>query len=72
VVRYDRRSETFQRFETGGSIGQDFARVGDRLLLATDMGITVFHDNQVSQYIVDRTTDGRLRVAAAQESLRKP
>ena len=63
VVRFDRRSETFQEFRTV-DIGWEFAPIGDRMLLATDGGVSVFLGDQVKEYIVDRTTDGRLRVAA--------
>jgi len=40
-----------------------FASVGDRVLLATDFGIVVIRDTEVTGFFVDRTTDGRLRIA---------
>ena len=67
VVRFDRESETYQRFETGESIGHEFVPVGDRLVMASHDGITVFHNDRAKQYIVDRTTDGRLRVVPAEK-----
>jgi hypothetical protein len=63
VLRFDRRLETFERFDTT-DIGRAFVRVGNTLLLATDGGMSVIRDNQVKEYLIDRTTDGRLRVAA--------
>jgi hypothetical protein len=63
VVRFDRQSEAFREFRTAG-IGREFVPVGDQLLLATDAGISVFRDNFVKEYLVDRTTDGRLRIVA--------
>jgi len=65
LLRFDRQSETFQRVTTGQEIGQEFVRVDDRLLLATDIGITVIREDQAKKYIVDQTTDGRLRIVPA-------
>jgi len=66
LVRFDRRTEVFQPFEIGDGIGRGFASVGELLVLATDQGITVLNHNEVRRYIVDQTTDRRLRVAAVE------
>jgi hypothetical protein len=63
VVRYDQQSETFKHFTTGIDVGREFVTVGDRLLLATGGGIIVIRGDEVRGFIVDQTTDGRLRVA---------
>jgi hypothetical protein len=62
-LRFDRQLETFQPFPRPAGVGREFVSVGDRLLLATEDGISVFHDNSLEEYFVDRTTDGRLRIA---------
>jgi hypothetical protein len=65
VVRYDRRANTVTRFDLGGSIGQRFTTFSDRVVLAVEDGIFIFRGNDVKGYIVDQTTDGRLRIAEA-------
>lgn len=62
IVRFDRRSATFERVTNGGGVGRQFIRVGDSLLLVTDTGVSVVRDGRATHFIVDRTTDGRLRV----------
>ena len=36
--------------------------MGDRMLLATERGVAVLEGSTPRRYIVDETTDGRLRV----------
>jgi hypothetical protein len=64
-VRYDRRTNTLTRFDIGDSIGRAFVVLRDRILLAADNGVVVIQDGSVNRYILDKTTDGRLRVAQA-------
>jgi hypothetical protein len=64
-VRYDRRTNTLTRFDIGDSIGRAFVVLRDRILLAADNGVVVIQDASVKRYILDKTTDGRLRVAQA-------
>jgi hypothetical protein len=64
-VRYDRRTNTLTRFDIGDSIGHAFVVLRDRILLAADNGVVVIQDGSVKRYILDKTTDGRLRVAQA-------
>lgn len=66
LVRFDRATETFQRVDIGSGIGYQFLSAGDRLILTTDIGLAVLHQNDVKPYIIDRTTDGRWRVVAAE------
>lgn len=64
-MRYDRRTNTLTRFDIGDSIGRAFVVLRDRILLAADNGVVVIQDGSVNRYILDKTTDGRLRVAQA-------
>jgi hypothetical protein len=64
VLRFDRVTEAFDRFDIKPAIGQQFVAVGKHLLLATDAGITVLEPGAIRHYFVDRTTDGRLRIAS--------
>ena len=65
LLRFDRVSETFQKIDIGPGIGFRFVKIGDGLILATDFGISVLKDYEATQYFVDKTSDGRLRVAQA-------
>jgi hypothetical protein len=64
LVRFDRQAETYRRFESG-DIGRSLALVAGHLVAATDNGITVIAGTAARHYVVDQTTDGRLRVAPA-------
>ena len=64
LVRFDRQTETYRRYESG-DIGRGLALAGGHLVAATDNGITVITGSAARHYVVDQTTDGRLRVAAA-------
>jgi hypothetical protein len=65
VLRFDPQSETVSKFYLP-DFARDFLRVKDDLLIATSGGIAVLHGNdQPMRYFVDRTTDGRLRIAEA-------
>jgi hypothetical protein len=64
LLRYDRQSATARQLEFP-DIGVQFIRLGGRLLAATDSGIAVVEGGWVKRYFVDRTSDGRLRVAPA-------
>jgi hypothetical protein len=63
VLRYDRARDGYRRYDIGPAIGQQFAAVGDWLLLGTDHGLFVFGPDGPRWFFVDRTSDGRLRVA---------
>ena len=64
LLRYDRRSGAVRQFELP-DIGVQFIRAGGKTLAATDFGIAVVEGRRVKRYFIDRTTDGRLRVASA-------
>ena len=64
VIRYDRQLRTYQRFDIGAEVGNKFIELGERLLLTTDHNLLIFHNGEVTGYTVDKTTDGRLRMAA--------
>ena len=64
LVRFDRQTETYRRFESG-DIGRSLALVAGHLVAATDNGITVITGTAARHYLVDQTTDGRLRVVPA-------
>jgi hypothetical protein len=65
LVRYDRQSRTTMRFDIGESIGYSFVAFRDRIAVALEDGFVFVRNGQVKGYIVDQTTDGRLRVAEA-------
>ena len=64
LLRYDRQSGALRQLELP-DIGAQFIHAGGKLLAATDFGIAVIEGDRVKRYFVDRTTDGRLRVAPA-------
>jgi hypothetical protein len=64
VLRYDRKSQAIRKYELPDNV-YGFIASGNRLLAYTNFGIAVIEDNQTRRYFVDRTTDGRLRVAEA-------
>ena len=64
ALRYDRQSGKIQKFETHDLIGQ-FLRVGDRLLLATNQGVSVIYAGRLRRYFVDRTSDGNWHMLEA-------
>ena len=64
LLRYDRKSGAVRRLEFP-DIGVQFIHAGGKLLAATDFGIAVVEGGGVKRYFVDRTSDGRLRVAPA-------
>lgn len=60
-ARYDRATERTEHFKLREIVG-GIARIGDRVLLATETGVAILDGNKVKRYQVDETTDGRLRV----------
>lgn len=65
LVRFDRASETFERFEIDNGVGFQFVPAGGHLVLATTTGMTLVRQSDLRHYFVDRATDGQLRVVAA-------
>jgi len=64
VLRYDRKTQATQKYELPDAV-YSFAVSGKRALMATSSGIAVINGDEVVRYLVDRTTDGRLRVVEA-------
>ena len=62
LLRFDRKSSAIRKFELP-DIGLQFLRTGEKILLATNSGIAVIFQEQVTRYFIDKTTDGRLRLA---------
>jgi hypothetical protein len=64
LLRYDRQTGAVRRFEIP-DIGVRLIRADSKILAATDFGLAVVEADRVARYFIDRTTDGRLRVALA-------
>ncbi len=62
LLRWDRRTEHTERFETTAAVSW-IARAGDALVLGGDE-ILVLKGNALRSHLVDRTADGGYRVAA--------
>ena len=61
LVRFDRACERVEKFELR-EIAAKIARVGDRLLIATEFGAAVVEEGKVRRFFVDQMTGGGLRV----------
>jgi hypothetical protein len=64
LLRYDRQSVAVRRFEFP-DVAVQLIRSGGNILAATDFGFAVVEGDRVKRHFIDRTTDGRLQVAAA-------
>jgi len=64
VIRIDRATQQIVRIALP-DIVRDFARLGDRLVAATDFGIAVVENGRARRFFVDKTLDGRSRVVEA-------
>lgn len=64
LLRFDRASQTATVTPLPEVIG-DIARIGDRLVMATEFGLAVYHGSTLRRFFVDQTTAGQLRVAEA-------
>jgi hypothetical protein len=64
VLRYDRETQAVHKYELPDAV-YGLTVSGNRTLAPTSSGIAVIDGDKVSRYFVDRTTDGRLRVAEA-------
>jgi hypothetical protein len=62
VLRYDRTTRSFERFNIGANIGREFVVLGSHVLLITNFGIVVIERTTVREFFVDQTTEGLLRV----------
>ena len=64
VLRYERKTQATRKYELPDAV-YGFTVSGNRTLAPTSSGIAVIDGDKVSRYFVDRTTDGRLRIAEA-------
>lgn len=64
LLQYDRQSGALRRLEFP-DIGVGIIRAGGKILAATNFGLAAVEGDRVKRYFIDRTTDGRLRVAPA-------
>jgi hypothetical protein len=64
VLRYDRKTQAVHKYELPDAV-YGLTVSGNRTLAPTSLGIAVIDGDKVSRYFVDRTTDGRLRIAEA-------
>ena len=64
LLRFDRGTEKVEKMELRDIAGK-IARLGNRLLIATDFGAALFEQRKLRRFFLDQTTDGRLRVAEA-------
>src|SRR5665213_992223 len=64
VLRYDRKTQAIRKYELPDAVN-GLTVSGNRVLAPTSSGIAVIDGDKVSRYFVDRTTDGRLRIAEA-------
>jgi hypothetical protein len=64
VLRYDRKAQAIRKYELPDAV-YGLTTSGNRTLLPTSSGIAVIEGDEISRYFVDRTTDGRLRIAEA-------
>ena len=69
VLRYDRQTETIRRFPLP-DIANGIVQAGGKTVIATNFGFALIDGDQLTRYFIDRTTDGRLRIAAATALLR--
>ncbi|HMF75050.1 MAG TPA: hypothetical protein VK604_05255 [Bryobacteraceae bacterium] len=64
LLRFDRTTENVTKIDLP-DIANSILRIDGHLLIATRFGAAVVEDNSVRRFFVDKTTDGRLRVAEA-------
>jgi hypothetical protein len=64
VLRYDRKTHTVHKYDLPDFVSGLVAS-GNRVLAATSSGVAVVDGDEATRYFVDRTTDGRLRIAQA-------
>jgi hypothetical protein len=62
VLAFQTPTGTPRRVDTGHCVGREFVRAADHLYVLTDCGIVRLTPDGVSGYIVDVTSDGRVRV----------
>jgi hypothetical protein len=64
ILRFDRKTHAVRKYDLQDD-AYGFIASGNRLLVYTRSGIAIIEGDQINRYFVDRTSDGRLRVAQA-------
>ena len=64
LLRFDRATERVEKVALRDIVGQ-IARLGDRLVMATETGVAILDRGVIRRYFVDMKTDSRLRVVEA-------
>ena len=64
LLRFDRVSERVRRFDFPDVV-HAMARLKGEILMAGSFGIGIVRDGRVTRYFVDRSSDGRYRMAEA-------
>ena len=72
LLRFDRATGGVRTFELC-DVATAIARIGGSTLVATEMGIAIVTaEDEVRRFLVDATTDGRLRIAEASADAPRP
>jgi hypothetical protein len=61
MVRFDRATERTENFKIREIIS-GIARMGERIVLTTESGVSILDGKSIRRFIIDETIDGRLRV----------
>ena len=69
VLVYPSPQSTPRHIDIGRCVGREFVASGENLYLLTECGIVQFTDTGVSGYMVDVTSDGRVRVVPGLPSI---
>ena len=64
MLRNDRKTQAIRKYELPDAV-YGLTVSGNRTLAPTSSGIAVIDGDNVSRYFIDRTTDGRLKIAEA-------
>ena len=64
MLRYDRKTQVLHKYGLPDAV-YGLTVSGNRTLVPTSSGSAVIDGAETSRYFVDRTTDGRLRLAEA-------
>jgi hypothetical protein len=64
IILYDRNTHTARKYDMPDDVN-GFIASRNRLLAYTRSGIAIIEGGQTTRYFIDRTSDGRLRVAQA-------
>ena len=60
LLGFDRRTQHIEKFDAP-DVAQSIARVGEHVVIATEFGPAVLDSRRVRRFLVDETSDVRLR-----------